>query len=74
MHYKNRTFNIGFTYDGCDVVGGIDETQFDVESCMDFESIAKELIGLFNDFVDENDFKNVRVLYIEEVLYEDGET
>lgn len=71
------TYNIGFRY--CrgvaeDIVH--DETQFDVmaevdnDGCLtleESESVYKELIFLFNDFCDENDFGSVQIDYIEYV-------
>lgn len=74
---KALTYNIGFHY--CcrgaeDVIH--DETQFDVmaevdnDGCLtleEAESVYDELIMLFNDFCDENDFEYVQVYYIEYV-------
>lgn len=72
MDYEKRTFNIHFFH--VNESGNIveDETQFDVTSCYNVESIMNELIHLFNDFVDENDFANVTITGIDEVPY-DGE-
>ena len=72
MDYEKRTFNIHFFHvnDSGNIVD--DETQFDVTSCYNVETIMNELIHLFNDFAEENDFANATITGIEEVPY-DGE-
>ena len=49
------TVNVGFSRDGNEE----DETQFDIEKYN-----VGELNELFDEFVEENNFSNVKVLYI----------
>ncbi len=50
------TVNVGFSHDG----NANDETQFDIERYN-----VGELNKLFNDFVQENTFRNVEVTYVD---------
>lgn len=57
----DKTFNIGFSH----VDNKTDETQFDVFGNTILEIIT-DLICLWTDFINENNFRELSVLYVEE--------